>query len=290
MSDNTDMPEPEDDMPATAEPLTPRALVAVQQPQPNLSLIEKALAAGVTDADYLAKMVDLQQQQEERSAQAEYNRAMNAAQREMPAVTKDSENKFNQTKYASLEAVMRAIQPVYVKNGFALSFGQEPLDAREGWMRVFVDVCHVEGHTRRYFGDFPLDSAGAKGGSNKTAIQAVGSAFSYARRYLLGLVFNLVFTNEDNDGQPLAAEPTRKGAEAAKGLWPQQADIIDQLLNRVREGHGKAGLDAAWNWIDAVVGDRVDHARDIPSDKFEQIKKGLEAKANAAPKPQGAAK
>lgn len=65
---------------------------------------------------------------------------------------------------------------------------------------------HVGGHCKRYEGDFPLYKAGAKGNDNKTAIQATGSTFSYARRYLTYLIFNLTVADEDTDGN--GTEPT----------------------------------------------------------------------------------
>ncbi len=32
------------------------------------------------------------------------------------------------------------------------------------------------------------------------AVQAIGSTYSYAQRYLVKMIFNLVLANEDNDG------------------------------------------------------------------------------------------
>jgi hypothetical protein len=239
-----------------------------------LSLIHEAMAKGITDPGYLEKLLSLQERWEDRNAQAEFNRAMNAAQSEMPAIHKDGENRFNKTRYATLEGVLRAVQPVYLRHGFGLSFGQEPGD-REGMLRVFVDVSHNAGHSRRYYGDFPVDADGLKGGNNKTAIQAVGSAFSYARRYLLGLVFNLVFTNEDNDGQPVggghAPAAARSDApDAEPVITPQQARVLNAQLEAIRH----AGRPDVREKLCREFG--VDAVEHLPAAKFQKAKEQLE--------------
>lgn len=175
------------------------AQLQVVQTNPDpapLSLIHAAMERGVTDPGYLEKLLNLQERWESRNARAEYARALNACQREIGPIYKGKQGQHG--KYATLEAVNRIVQPVYIDHGFALSFGQEPTPGKDDWIRVFVDVTHTAGHTERYLGDFPFERE-----KGCTAIQSIGKAFSYARRYLLGLVFNLTFTDEDNDGAPL---------------------------------------------------------------------------------------
>ena len=189
--------------------------IPVNGPGATLSLIELAVRSG-SDPEYLKKLVDLQERREDRAARGEFAAALNACQSEIPAIYKDGENKFNKTRYATLEAVLAAVQPVALRNGFALMFGQDE-HAPPGELGVYLDVSHVAGHTQRVRGNFPVDSDGSGGKQNKTGIQGVGSAFSYARRYLLGLAFNLTFTTtivpgrrtDDNDGAPVKAAAVR---------------------------------------------------------------------------------
>ena len=189
--------------------------IPVNGPGAPLSLIELAVRSG-SDPEYLKKLVDLQERREDRAALGEFAAALNACQSEIPAIYKDGENKFNKTRYATLEAVLAAVQPVALRHGFALMFGQDE-HAPPGELGVYLDVSHVAGHTQRVRGNFPVDSDGSGGKANKTGIQGVGSAFSYARRYLLGLAFNLTFTTtivpgrrtDDNDGAPVEAAAVR---------------------------------------------------------------------------------
>ena len=256
-----------------------RSLAPRADPAP-LSLIHAALEKGVTDPTYLQKLLDLQERWEDRQAQGEYNRCLNAAQAEMPAIYKDGENRFNKTRYATLEGVLRAVQPVYLRHGFTLSFGQEPMDNRDGMLRVYVDVSHVAGHTRRYYGDFPIDSGGMKGGDNKTAIQAVGSAFSYARRYLMGLVFNLVFTNEDNDGQPVggqqpAAARQAKADPSADCITPAQASPLLALI-RSLELSGDPGCRAKFlGYWSRRLGRELSDVSYLPAEHYEEAHRAL---------------
>jgi hypothetical protein len=231
-----------------SEPV-PTAVIPARPSDPApLSLIHSALERGITDAGYLEKLLDLQSRWEDRNARAAYARAMNACQGEIPAITKDAVNNFTKRRYPTLEAVNRAVQPVYIAHGFSLTFGELDSPKGENWVRIYVDVTHVAGHAERHWGDFPLDAAGAKGGDNKSAIQAVGSAFSYARRYLLGLVFNLVYTDEDTDGAPVAQgrdyHPTSDDGHGGNVStpWPTVTpEQIGKLLARcqdlVRLGH-----------------------------------------------------
>lgn len=222
----------------------PAALAVRSEPASLAAVIAAAVDKGMDPAN-LGKLLDLQERYEAGRAKQAYTRALTAAQAEMPPVFKDAQNSFNKTRYATLENVLNTVRPVYLRHGFALTFGQDPACPTPGMIRLFVDLSHADGHAERYYGDFPVDDAGTKGGSNKSAIQAVGSAFSYGRRYLIGLVFNLVFTNEDNDGAPIqpqqppppprpdprqqkvTAEQARKLTETVKA----KGRDLEQLLN-----------------------------------------------------------
>ena len=96
----------------------------------------------------------------------------------------------------------------------------------EGHYRITCKVAHKAGHTRDYQGDFPADVAGSQGKANKTAIQGYGSTLSYGRRYLTLLIFNVVLTDEDNDGNKLKDHQD----EDAPVLSPDQIKQIEDAL------------------------------------------------------------
>ena len=92
----------------------------------------------------------------------------------------------------------RAITPIYTAEGISISFDTAD-SPTVGLKRIIAIVSHSQGHSRHYHLDIPLDDAGAQGKVNKTAVQATGSSNSYARRYLVCMIFN-VTTEDDNDG------------------------------------------------------------------------------------------
>ncbi len=51
----------------------------------------------------------------------------------------------------------------------------------------------------------PADGKGAKGGDVMTKTHATGSAVSYGRRYLMGMIFNLAVISRDDDGNAASA-------------------------------------------------------------------------------------
>lgn len=172
--------------------------VQVLPPFNPMQLIDKALSSGI-DENRLGKLMELAKEWSAEQALRAYNQAMNACQLEMKAVLKARENKATNSKYAALEDIDDAIKPIYTMHGFSLSYGSGE-SKLEKHVRIICDVLHIGGHVRQYIGDFPLDDSGLKGNANKTGIQATGSTYSYGRRYLKVLIFDVTIRGEDNDG------------------------------------------------------------------------------------------
>lgn len=167
-------------------------------PDNPLAILQAALARG-TDPEKLEKLMDLAERWKAERAAEEFATALNACQKLMPCVVKDRENTFTKSRYATLENVNTQIRPVYTQHGFSISYGTE--DSRlADHIRVVCDLRHIGGHKERYHLDCPLDGAGMKGGSNKSGAQAAGSTITYARRYLLLMIFNVTVADQDLDG------------------------------------------------------------------------------------------
>lgn len=150
------------------------------------------------DASKLATLVGLAERIQDRSAREEFYRAMNAAQQAMPRVKKRRDiinHKTNkvQSKYAPLEDVDEAIRPIYESHGFAVTFPGAKI--RDGKTFYSARVMHRAGHVEDYEMPLALDISGSK---NET--QGGGSTMSYARRYLLKSIFNIIEEGEDTDG------------------------------------------------------------------------------------------
>lgn len=227
----------------------PQAMVPAQA----ATLLERAIEKGV-DPDSLSKLVALQERILDRQAEQDFAVAMRQTQAAIQPVLKDRRNSQTDSNYATLEALNKAVVPVYTQYGFSLSFGTED-SPTEGYIRIVCDVFHIGGHTRRYHFDLPLDDAGMGGKTNKTKVHASGSTLSYGRRYLTMLVFN-VSTTDDTDGNMPAALITEE----------QEADL------RALAQEVGADLEKFCQWF------RVEKLADIRAENYSRAVKGLEAK------------
>lgn len=211
-----------------------RPVAANGPPHDPLAMLAAALQSG-HDPAKLEKLMDLADRWRVQQAEAAFNAAMNAAQAEMPCVVKDRENTFTKSRYATLETVMAAIKPVYTRHGFSLMYAEEDSPLADH-VRIVCHVKHVAGHTVRTMLNMPIDSAGMKGGSNKSGAQAMGSTVSYGRRYLALMIFNVTVANEDIDGNAADALDTITEAEALQ--------VEDLLID------SKADRDRFLEWAD----------------------------------------
>lgn len=183
-----------------------KAIVAAQdtapvpaEPVSILAVIERAALNPEIDVDKMERLLSMHERIVAKQAEAAFNAAMTAAQAEMPRVLRDATNDQTRSTYARLETVNAKIIPVATKHGLSLSFGTADPPA-EGLIRITLTVAHIQGHSRLYHVDVPLDLTGMKGNQNKTATHAFGSTISYGRRYLTLLAFNISVANEDVDG------------------------------------------------------------------------------------------
>lgn len=162
-------------------------------------------------------------------AEQAFNEAMTAAQMELEPIRRDATNPQTKSRYASYPALDAAIRPIYIKHGFALSF--DTADSTEP-MTVVV-VCYVTRgrHKRTYSIPMPADGKGPKGGEVMTRTHATGSAVTYGKRYLLGMIFNVVVADRDDDGN--AAGQRHRPVEPESPLVDQtQIDLLTALMRQ----------------------------------------------------------
>jgi ERF superfamily protein len=191
-----------------------------------------------------------------------FSQAMKTAQDGMDPVRRDAMNTHTSSKYARLETIDLQCRPIYARNGFSLSFGSK-FNEDKGELTVTCKCRHIGGHTEDYELSGGLDGAGAKGSSNKTPIQAVGSTITYLKRYLTCMIFNIQLINEDNDGNGRRAVDPK--------ITQAQADTLSTLLedagHRTPETRRKFYM-----WIA-----NVEQLADIPSQSFDKAVAALEA-------------
>lgn len=227
----------------------------VQSDDPMMGMIERAARDSAVDIDKLERLFALQERMLAQNRKTAYNAAMAVVQAKIKPVYRDAMNKITNSPYATLEAVSDAITPIYTAEGFSLSFDTDDCPIA-GHIRIMCEVMHSAGHSATKHFDLALDDVGLKGNANKTPIQASGSTISYGRRYLKLMVFDVVLTNEDNDGN-----------RTEETIGPGQLAAIEQLIAEV-----KADVPKLCRML------KVETLSDIRVGAFETVKAIIEAK------------
>lgn len=191
-----------------------------------LAVLSRMMADPSVDIERIERGAALYERALARDAETAFNSAMAAAQEEMRPIAANANNPQTRSRYAKYDALDNAVRPIYSKHGFSLSFYQGE-GAPEGHIRVQCKLS-CGGHTERPYLDMPADGKGAKGGDVMTKTHATGAGVTYGRRYLLGMIFNLVI-GDDDDGN--SASKVSDDAPPPPGSITQvQADNISDLL------------------------------------------------------------
>ncbi len=175
-----------------------KGIVAVSGSGMDL-IISKAMESG--DVSTLEKLLAMNERILAKQAEIAFNEAMARLQKKLPIIHQASQIKHGDkiiAKYAKYEDIDRQIRGLYVEEGFSLSYDSKKLP--DGSIQYTGKVSHVNGHSVSAEIILPADESGAK---NK--VQAQGSSITYAKRYLLTMLLNLVFTGEDDDAQSLTS-------------------------------------------------------------------------------------
>jgi len=150
---------------------------------------------------------------------AELAKDLAAAQAEFPAIGKTGENKFGKYFYLTYAGICEGLVGPLTRHGFPLP--QICLTKAGGeWIAI--------GTLRHKSGQFitslcPLYLGKEKDGSPKADMQSLGSAYTYAKKYLLlGLVGG--WAEEDDDGQKtMPQQAASKPAVRDRSLEIEQA-------------------------------------------------------------------
>jgi hypothetical protein len=209
-----------------------------------LAVLSRMMSDPSVDIERIERGAALYERALARDAETAFNTAMARAQEEMRPIAANANNPQTRSKYAKYDALDNAVRPIYSRHGFSLSFYQGE-GAPEGHIRVQCKLS-CGGHTERPYLDMPADGKGAKGGDVMTKTHATGAGVTYGRRYLLGMIFNLVI-GEDNDGNDAGSAP--------KITEEQVIEIIDLL-----EAHGKDRTKfRAWAKVEQIEDIRADY-------------------------------
>ncbi len=154
---------------------------------------------------------------------AEFATALHAIQSMRLRVHKRKQGK--NSKYAPLEDVDELLAPHLKQHGLTVSFDSPDGVTANGIMNMVVYIQHLNGYKEPRSLPMPVDDIGKNkdGKPLRPACQDHGSTVSYSRRALLKMAFNVVETDEDDDG------------EQGEGGTPISEDQCNDLRSKMSE-------------------------------------------------------
>jgi hypothetical protein len=203
------------EMPAKAE-------IVVAPPPTPLMILQEGVKQGVS-IETLTQLLGLQERFEANQARKAFDEAFAAFKAEAPKLERSKEVSFgsNKTayKYTPLDVIANTLGPILAKHGLSYNWKQE--STKES-ITVTCILRHTQGHAIENQLSAQSDPSGSK-----NAIQAIGSAVSYLRRYTLLGVLGLATSDEDTDGVTMQ--------EAADFIaLIEESETIDDLRRNYR--------------------------------------------------------
>jgi len=227
--------------------------------------LTSALESGSLTPESLTTVLDAQERILDRQAKQEFSIDMAKCQSKMPEIVKTKYNTQTDSAYEDLGGLNKVISPVYTKHGFAVSFGMDKSDF-DNMMRITAEVSHKSGFSKNYYYDLPVDNVGIKGSVNKTGVHGSASTVTYARRYLLKMIFNLITSDDiDNDGN--APEPIELLSE----------EQVNQIHAKITEN--EIPMARMMEWVKQQI--KVDTLEDIPESWFSAVDKRIDSAIRA---------
>jgi hypothetical protein len=188
-------------------------------------VIAQYATAGNVNVDVMSKLLDMQERVMNKQAEVAFNQAMTKLQSKLPTIRKDGKIEFTdkngvkrEIAFARYEDIDAGIRPLLIEEGFSISFNTQWADS----VIISGTLAHKDGHSRTSSMRLPLDTSGSKNN-----LQAMGSTTSYGKRYLVGMLLNIVTKGEDDDGKTFDIISFEEAAE------------IDNLINETKSDRGR---------------------------------------------------
>jgi len=250
----------------TEETTGQQVAVATQAAPPTtanfLNVIARAAADPNTDVAKMHGLLDVQERMMNKQAELDFNVAFGKLQRELSQIRigKNGSIKVDgreRSKYATYDDIDAAIRPLMNKHGFTLRFSSMP---EGGKLVVEGTLSHENGHSIKTVTPMAIDANPKVMNSQ----QAIGSASSYAQRYIVKMLLNLVFEGEDDDGKSAGVKP----------ISDDQAVILKDLIRETETDVVK--------FLAVMTG--MKSVDEIAARDFNRVHMALLAKKNAAAK------
>jgi len=170
-----------------------------------IQVIERVAMNPDVDVVKMEKLLDMQERILDRQTRQEFDMAMSKMQPKLPVITKagvimNKDEKTVRSTYAKFEDINKKVKPILSKYGFSMTFG---VTQENNEITVTANLAHKAGHRESTQMTLPPDGGGGKSGP-----QAIASSVSYAKRYTMSALLNLIFDDEDDDCQsgPVSVE------------------------------------------------------------------------------------
>ncbi len=227
-------------------------------PQPTMIDVIRELSRDESvKPEKLRELYELQLLAEAKEAEKQFNIDLAAAMSEMPSVRKNAVKDMG-TKgsipYANYEQLDKIIRPIEKKYGFCRIFSTAPLE-KPGTLMT-LRLLHRGGHSITSTRYQPPDP-----GPGRNETQAIGSADSYARRYLTLAIWNIVTVGADDDGNRTSA------------IDQHQIDNINSLISEI--GMNATARDMFFKLAD------VKSIEEIQQRRYSDIMQALQSKRAA---------
>lgn len=174
-----------------------------------IHLVQQLMQRPDFTTDMLRDLLDMMKEQEHRADLRTFRATFARCQAQVTKADRDKSNPVFRSRYASIEAMYDAVWPAVTEAGFtwivsALPQAPEGWDNTVLWFQGRLSMGIITETVELPVSKGALAPEGAKGNrAAMTPTQALGSLTTYMRKYLLGLMFNIVTAEDvrfDNDG------------------------------------------------------------------------------------------
>lgn len=166
--------------------------------------------------DKVLRMVEIHEAAIMREAEFGYRQAKNRVEGRIKNIIADKMNPQTRSPYASLEATLADIRPIYTDEGFSVEFTTE--ESQFPNKLLMVGYLSHGRYTTRHVLPVPISTTGARGGQMMSEIHATIGATTYGRRTLLNMMFNIGV--EDDDGNRASGYPAQQEQKAQQERKP----------------------------------------------------------------------
>jgi hypothetical protein len=188
-----------------------------------LAVIAAAARDPRVDVGKMQQLLEMRERVTAWEAEREFKAALSRIQPKLPRITKQGTivvpgrdgKQGHRTPFAKYEDITKAVRPLLAEEGFSLSYSFEGNVCR-------CTLSHRDGHSKvASTPPLPMDKTGSK-----NDVQAVGSMMSYAKRYALCNVLDIVTVDQDDDAHLTGT-------------------ITDDQALQIRDMISECGMDAA---------------------------------------------